>query len=106
MPNVHQFEPEARAEYHAAIRYYATEAEQAGVAARFVAAIESALVAICAVPEMWRVVEPPDLRRYVLQRFPFVLYYQYRSAEDVVVVYAVMHTSRQPGYWHKRLSSP
>ncbi len=27
MPTVHQFEPEARAEYHAAIRYYATEAE-------------------------------------------------------------------------------
>ncbi len=56
MPTVHQFEPEARAEYHAAIRYYATEAEQAGVAARFVTAVESALVAICASPEMWRVV--------------------------------------------------
>ena len=59
MPIVHQFEPEAQAEYQAAIRYYAMEAEQAGVAARFVAAVESALAAICAAPEMWRVVEPP-----------------------------------------------
>ncbi len=106
MPIVHQFEPEAQAEYQAAIRYYAMEADQAGVAARFVAAVESALAAICAAPEMWRVVEPPDLRRYVLRRFPFVLYHQYRSAEDVVVIYAVMHTSRQPGYWRGRLSSP
>ena len=72
MPTVHQFEPAARAKYHTAIRYYATEAEQAGVATRFVAAMESALVTIYAASEMWRVVESPDLRRYVLRRFPFV----------------------------------
>ena len=100
-----QFDPDARTEYHDAIRFYATEAEDREVAARFVAAIESALTAICAAPEMWRVVEPPDLRRYVLRHFPFVLYYHYRSAEELVIIYAVMHTSRQPDFWRGRLPS-
>ena len=99
-----RFEPNAQAEYYAAIRHYATEADDAQVATRFVAAVESAVAAVCAAPEMWRVVEPPDVRRYVRRRFPYVLYYRYQSAEDFVVIYAVMHTSRQPGYWRGRLS--
>ena len=101
----YQFDPEARIEYHDAIRHYATEAGDVEVAARFVAAVEAAIVAICAVPERWRVVKPPDLHRYVLRHFPFVLYYHHRSAENRVVIYAVMHTSRRPGYWRGRLTS-
>ena len=101
----YQFDPSARAEYHAAIRYYANEAGDAEVAARFVTAVESAIGVICALPETWRAVELPALRRYVLQRFPFVPYYQYRSVEDLVIIYAVMHTSRQPGYWRGRIPS-
>ena len=86
-----QFDPDARTEYHEAIRYYAMEAGDTEIAVRFVVAIESALAAICTAPELWRAVGPPDLRRYVLRHFPFVLYY--RSTEDSVVIYAVMHTT-------------
>ena len=103
--SAYQFEPSAQAEFHEAIRYYAREAGTAEVATRFVAAVESAVATVCAAPEMWRVVEPPDVRRYVLRRFPFVLYYRYRSADSLVVIYAVMHTSREPGYWLGRLPS-
>lgn len=105
MSSASQFDSGARTEYHEAIRYYATQAEDAEVATQFVAAVESALAAVCAAPEMWRVVEPPDLRRYVLRRFPFVLYYRYHPAQSLVVVYAIMHTSRQPHYWRGRLPS-
>jgi plasmid stabilization system protein ParE len=71
MSVVYRFEPDARAKYYEAIRYYATGAEDAEVAARVVTTIESALVAICAAPEMWRVVESQGLRRYVLRRLSF-----------------------------------
>ncbi len=105
MLSAFQFDPEARTEYHEAIRHYATQTKDAEVAARFVAAVESGLAAVCAAPEMWRVIEPPDVRRYVLRRFPFVLYYRYQTAQSLVIVYAVMHTSRQPDYWRERLPS-
>lgn len=103
MPAAFQFEPAARAEYHDAIRYYATEADDPSVAPRFVAAVESAVAAIRAAPEMWRVIEAPDVRRYVLRRFPYVIYYAYQPAEARITIYAVMHTSREPGYWRERL---
>lgn len=98
-----QFDPGARIEYHDAIRFYALEIGGTEVASRFVDAVESALAVVRAAPGMWRVVEPPGLRRYVLRRFPFVLYYHYRPTEDLVIIYAVMHTSREPGYWRGRL---
>ena len=41
-----------------------------------------------------------------IPRFPFVLYYGYEPAENLVTIYALMHTSRQPGYWRERLSEP
>ena len=105
MPAAYQFDPAARAEYHDAIRFYATEADDPTVARRFVAAVESALAAICAAPEMWRVAEAPDIRRYVLRRFPYLFYYAYQPTKDRVTLYAVMHTSREPGYWRERLPS-
>ena len=99
----YEFDPEAGAEYHEAIYYYAAEAEDVEVAVRFVAAVESAGASICAAPGRWRIVESPGLRRYVLRRFPFVLYYHHQTAENLVTIYAVMHTSRRPGYWRERL---
>ena len=97
-----RFEQDARIEYQAAIRYYATNADSSEVARRFVTAFESAITAICAAPRLWRIVESPDVRRYVLRRFPFVIYYRFLVAENLVVIYAVMHTSRRPGYWRGR----
>lgn len=36
-----------------------------------------------------------------ISRFPFVLIYRVRSEKDVLVL-AVAHTARRPGYWRKR----
>jgi hypothetical protein len=40
-------------------------------------------------------------RRALIRRFPFASFYEY--AESVVTVYAVFHTSRDPGKWRQRL---
>ncbi|HEY1122401.1 MAG TPA: type II toxin-antitoxin system RelE/ParE family toxin, partial [Haloferula sp.] len=64
-----QFVRAAEAEYFDAIRYYAEASGDADVAVRFVAAIEEAVGTICAAPAMWRIVDPPQVRRYVVRHF-------------------------------------
>jgi len=95
------FHPEALFEYAEATNYYLHEAS-ARVAERFVAGVESAVAALVADPTRWRVVEEPEIRRYVFSRFPFVIYYRWEPQHGRVTIYAVMHCSREPGYWRRR----
>lgn len=96
------FHPDALLEYAEATTYYLSEAS-ADVAARFVAAIESAVASILDAPDRWRVVEEPGIRRYVFKRYPFVLYYRWDVGKNFVTIFAVMHCSREPGYWKQRV---
>lgn len=99
------FHPEALSEYAEAADYYLREASPR-VAGRFMAAVESAVATFVTTPARWRVVEDPEIRRYVLSRFPYVIYYRWEPTQERVTIYAVMHSSREPGYWHHRVSSP
>ena len=96
------FHPEASTEYLEATRYYLDHASPL-VAAAFVAEIEAAIKSVLALRVAWRVVEEPEIRRYYLKRFPYSLYYRWEIEHDRVSIYAVMHSSRLPGYWHHRL---
>jgi toxin ParE1/3/4 len=41
-------------------------------------------------------------KRIFLNRFPFAIVYKvYR--DNVIMVFAIMHMNRKPGYWEKRL---
>ena len=64
----HGFHPEALSEYAEAADYYLREASRR-VADRFVAAVESAVAAFLTAPTRWRVVEAPEIRRYVSAAF-------------------------------------
>ena len=97
------FHPAALVEYEDATRYYLEQAS-AIVAAAFVAAVESAIQKVLASPMTWRVVDEPAVRRYLLSRFPYALYYRWDQGRDRVAFYAVMHLRRQPGYWRYRLA--
>ncbi len=74
------------------------------MAQTFVIAVESAIGVILAAPTRWRVLEEPDVRRYVFRRFPYVLYYRWEAERQRVTIYAVMHCSREPGYWKHRIA--
>ena len=43
-------------------------------------------------------------RRILLDRFPYQLIY--RVEGDEIVIYAVAHQKRRPGYWRKRVAPP
>jgi len=98
----YSFHPEALFEYAGAANYYLSEAS-ARAAEQFIAALESAIASLLAAPERWRVVEAPEIRRYVFVHFPFVIYYRWEPRHERVTIYAVMHCSREPGYWHHRI---
>lgn len=96
------FHPGALLEYTEAANYYLREASP-GIAEAFVSSVEAACVALVSAPARWRPVEEPEIRRYVLKRFPFVLYYRWEPQHERVTIYAVMHCSREPGYWRHRI---
>ena len=84
-----------------------TTAEEAGVGGGvFELEVNRCLALIAGAPERWSVYlvrrQPLLLvRRYVMQNYPYILYY-YVEGETVVVV-VVMHTSRRPDYWIVRV---
>ena len=48
----------------------------------FVIAVESAATGLAATLERWRVVEKPEIRRCVFNRFPFISYYRWEPKHE------------------------
>ena len=96
----HAFHDEARVEFVAEIRFY--EDARAGWGRRFHDAVMSAVRRACAFPAAVAVT-PDGVRKLVTAGFPFVVFYE--LLDDRIVIWAVMHGARRPGYWkHRRLS--
>lgn len=93
-----EFHPEALAEFKQAAQYYADC--QAGLELRFIGCVESTLQRIGDSPQHWRIFEQ-ELRRCLVYVFPFTILYSIES--DHVLIVAVMHCSREPGYWRHRV---
>jgi len=90
----------AVAEIDHEVDYY--ESRQRGLGQVLEDEIDDVLVMIRRFPEAaprWK--HRADRRIAVLDRFPFTLPYQIGKAE--IVVLALAHTSKRPGYWmHRR----
>ena len=94
----YRFHPEALAELQSAARYY--ETCQLGLGSRFIAAVETAVERIVLSPQSWRIMEG-DVRRYMTKIFPFAVLYTIEN--NWVLIVAVMHCHREPGYWRHRV---
>lgn len=92
-----EFHPETREKCRAAAGHYATQ--QTGLGERFIAAVESCIAHITDAPFSWRIVED-DIRRCLTKVFPYAVLF---SIEDgYILIVAVMHCHREPGYWRHR----
>lgn len=96
------FHSEAAEEYLSATQHYLEHASPL-VAAAFVGEVEEAIQILLTAPERWTVIEESQISRYLLTRFPYSIYYRWESEHNRVSIYAVMHSSRRPGYWRERL---
>ena len=94
--------PEAEQEFDEALNYYLAHAS-AKVAERFERAIREALDRLVHAPTRWPVVAAPYIRRSMVQKFPYVLYYIWRPDLERITIYAVAHTRRNSGYWRGRV---
>lgn len=94
----HEFHPEALFELEAAADYYADCKK--GLEVRFIDAVYSAINRACGAPERWRLFDG-DIRRVLVHVFPYAVLYS--AEDDFIYIIAVMHCSREPGYWKKRM---
>jgi plasmid stabilization system protein ParE len=92
------FHPLAAREFQAAYRWYARRSPTA--AGLFLQAADRVRQRLETAAEQGS----PYRQHYRwmrLRRFPYLLYYQIRDAQTVLV-YAVAHAGRRPGYWLRR----
>jgi plasmid stabilization system protein ParE len=92
------FHPEALAEYAEAVQFYAGRRVELGQV--FINAVEDAIFRIVQSPTRWRVIDE-DIRRCLTRKFPYGILYTIE--QDFILVVAVMHCSREPGYWKDRV---
>jgi len=82
------------------------EQQRPGLGVEFLTALSDAYQAIQANPLKYpRADEAPpevEFRSYALRRFPHVVHYH--VGLNLILVLAVAHTSRSPGYWLRRFS--
>ena len=95
--NVRFLDP-ARDEFLAAVEFY--EDQQPGLGERFIQRVGNALETLRTTP---RVGTPfgRSTRRIVLHHFPFNVIYA--LDDSTVLIVAIAHQHRKPGYWSDRL---
>lgn len=89
---------EAIKELDGAISYY--EDQKVGLGLDFLAEVEQALGKIQQNPNLGAVYKVTELRRYIIQRFPFLIFYV--ELEEFIWVVAIAHGKRRPDYWRQR----
>lgn len=92
-----RFTPEADTELAEAREWYAHQREDLDL--EFMQSIDDALSRIVASPHQHPNVYR-SLRRCVVRRFPFAIFY--KAASDEVEVIAVFHSRRDPERWRSR----
>lgn len=92
------FHQEAETEFQLAIDFY--EDCEPGLGEAFSEEIYAVVGRVLRFPESWPQYSYRS-RRCLCNRFPYSVIYS--SMGDEVVIYAVMHQKRKPGYWKDRL---
>ena len=81
------------------VRY---ELRREGLGVEFLNAVREAVRLVTENPDAWQASEyGRDVRRFVMDRFPFTIVYT--EFADEILIIAIAHASREPGYWRTRL---
>ncbi len=100
-----RYHPEARRELDEAVDWY--EDAASGLGGDFFDEVEAAVRDACDHSTRWPLFPRVDptlaVRRKVLRRFPYSVVWLVEPTEIVIV--AVAHARRRPGYWQDRVAS-
>jgi len=92
------FHPEALQEYEESALYYKKISRELAIS--FIDSVEKGIEKILENSRAWPIIDE-DVRRHLIKRFPFGIYYTIER--DYILILAVMHMNRKPGYWKNRL---
>ncbi len=87
--------PEANQEFTAAAQYY--ENQRPGLGAEFIAAVDEAVAGLLEFPHRWRIIDD-EVRRGLVQRFPYAFYYWEKLPGEEIELLSLVHTKRHPDY--------
>lgn len=93
------FHPEAQAELNYAINYYEDSVPSLGY--QFAIEVFAAVERIKSNPRLWPLLND-EVRRCLIHRFPYGIIYSIDDVQSTVLILAVMHLHREPGYWSER----
>jgi len=80
------------------------EQEREGLGERFLDEVEPVRKQIATHPERYqRWPMDLDYRQAIVNVFPFVVFYRIDEVRQTIVIVAIAHTRREPGYWMTRL---
>jgi toxin ParE1/3/4 len=96
----HVFHPEALLEFREGIRYFKVRSYNIGI--RFDSQIRITIQRIVKTPDRWRELEP-GIRRCLVDVFPYSVIYSVEP--KFILIIAVAHAKRAPGYWKHRVES-
>jgi hypothetical protein len=88
----------ARSELIASALYY--DKRNRGLGEEFLKAVEATEARICEHP-LWGQPFEAGTRKLRVKRFPFTIIY--KEFPESIMVFAIAHFSRKPGYWLNRL---
>lgn len=91
------FLPEALQEFEDAALHYANCAVDLDL--RFIERVNQAIEQVLSDPLRWPLYRQ-DVRRCLVPPFPYAILY--RAKGDEVLIVAIMHCHRRPGYWKER----
>jgi plasmid stabilization system protein ParE len=89
----------AEQDFTAAFLWY--EEQSVGLGRRLMARVDDLLARIAETPLQFPEIAS-GYRRALLQRFPYGIYFS--CACDEVLVHAILHLHRDPGFWQDRLN--
>lgn len=93
------FHPQAQQELLEAAAFY--EEQLIDLGTEFLSVIEQTTDKIEENPKAYYLSHPElEIRRCVVQRFPFLVYFRLKT--EFIEVYAIAHQSKKPDYWLRR----
>jgi plasmid stabilization system protein ParE len=93
----YSFHPEAEAEFVEATLFY--ESRVKGLGRLFSAEVQRVISLICRYPDAGAPIQLP-IRRTLVDRFPYAVVY--RHDQESIIILAIAHLHRRPGYWRLR----
>ncbi|MBD3614976.1 MAG: type II toxin-antitoxin system RelE/ParE family toxin [Gracilimonas sp.] len=91
--------PQAENDFEDAYSWY--ENQDPGLGKEFARCVDVKLTSILRVPHQYQLIYENTVRRALVGRFPFSIYFV--DEEDSVTVFAVLHQHRNPEIWESRI---